>query len=238
MALRGLEQLASFLISPPRPLQPDRPTFVGMLLETTVTLLQALQQPQTSMEEIFMGAGVISRLAANQHVKLLMGLPTWPQFLQQLGLFTEQCSQRLLALFNNRQLSSDEAAELELSPQMASFASVLHAWAIFAKYAVYRSATDQADRQDHPPAKGSAMQALRESLGLVYRLFVHVRLEVCDHCSAFPRSSRIVLNLPGSSRVISDFLGCSQIFPNLPVGSQILLAFIHEGTSYFHSFHQ
>ena len=183
LALRGLEQLASFLISTPRGSGAaqsglSEPSFISLLIDSSSALLESLLLNSATNEEVFMASGVLARLAANQHVKLLMALPNWSTFLQNLGQFSELCAQRLLELIQKGSHSSEEAAEIELSPQMASFTSVLHAWAIFAKYAVYRAATDRVNRADHPPALGSAMTSLRESLGLIYQLFVHVRLSV------------------------------------------------------------
>ncbi len=51
---------------------------------------------------------------------------------------------------NPRLRAEEDVEDLESSRQMIAFSNALHAWSIFAKYAVYRTATDTVARPDHP----------------------------------------------------------------------------------------
>jgi hypothetical protein len=165
LALRGLEQMASFLVhdkiqSAVAPRAPE--TFIEHLLGAVGQLLGTVCEAQhpAAPGELLMVSGILSRMAANQvmqlvdhfllltllsmqHVKLLMFLPGWYAFLQAFGNFTELAATRLLALLSgSRRKSDEEVEEVENSPQMAALANALHAWSIFGKYAVYRTGTD------------------------------------------------------------------------------------------------
>lgn len=184
LSLRGLEQMASFLIMDKvsGPIQPGRPpaTFIELLVTSVTQLLVSLCEfPNTTKQEVFHAAGIVSRMAANQHVRYLMFLPNWFQFLQAFGKFTEMTSVRLLSWLASKGANDDEDVEsVESSKFMISYSTSLHAWGIFGKYAVYRTATDTAQRHDHPDVNGPSMHALKDALGRVYNLYVRTRLNV------------------------------------------------------------
>ncbi len=150
LALRGLEQMASFLVhdKPSAAVVQLRPPFVELLLGCVTGLLGAVtseQHGRCSPGELLAVSGIVARMAANQHVKLLMLLPNWASFLQSFGLFTELTCTRLLALASRASGAAGgdgDGYEVEQSREMASFSNALHAWSIFGKYAVYRTATD------------------------------------------------------------------------------------------------
>ena len=206
LALRGLEQMASFLVHDKiqGTVAPRAPqTFIEHLLAAVGQLLACVCEGPAgggaTPGELLMVSGILSRMAANQHVKLLMFLPSWYTFLQAFGNFTELAAARLLGLLAGgaARRSDEEVEEVENSPQMAALSNALHAWSIFGKYAVYRTGTDTVQvgdclvvlscpfcsisslekRADHPDVSGPEMAALKESLGLVYQLYVRTRLQ-------------------------------------------------------------
>ena len=191
LSLRGLEQMASFLINDKGPSNTvavlgvvSRPptTYSEFLIKSVSQLLTDLgSNRNTTTLEVFQAAGVVSRMASNQHVRYLMSLTNWLQFLSAFVSFTEMISVKILSLVSNpRSMNDEELEDVETSQEMLAFSMSIHAWHIFAKYAVYRTATDTANRSDHPDPKGQAMNVLKESLGKVYSMYLRTRLQLAS----------------------------------------------------------